>query len=81
MRAGPADADAVPEQLQVLRGGGGGDGGQALVAGEVRGVDEGAQGIGGLAGPDRAGVGLGGVFEVPEQVRTAKLVGDAGNLS
>jgi hypothetical protein len=39
-------------------------------------MDQGAQGAGDRAGPDGAGVGLGGVFQVPEQVRCAKLVDD-----
>jgi hypothetical protein len=70
----------VAEQPQVFRSGVGGNGGQALVAGEVRGADQGAQRVGDLAGPDRAWVGLGGVFEVPEQVSCAQLVDDAGEL-
>ena len=37
-------------------------------------MDEGAQLTGGLDGPDRAGVGLGGVLKVPEQVSSAQLV-------
>jgi hypothetical protein len=41
---------------------------QAVTAGLVGGVDEAAQGADDLAGPDRARVGLGGVFQVPEQV-------------
>ena len=45
-----------------------GNGGQALLAGQVRGVDQGAQGAGDLAGPDGPQVGLGGVLKVPEQV-------------
>ena len=47
---------------------GGGDAAKALVAGGVRGVDEGAQRAGGLPGPDGVRVGLGGVLQVPEQV-------------
>jgi hypothetical protein len=45
-----------------------GNGVQALLAGGVGDVDQGAQGICDLAGPDRSGVELGGVFDVPEQV-------------
>jgi len=52
----------------VLRGHLGGDRVQALVAGQVGGVDEAAQGLGDLAGPDGVRVGLGGVLDVPEQV-------------
>ena len=63
-----AGQDAVTEQPQVSGGGSLGDGVQSLVAGGIGGVDEGAQRPGDLAGPDRAGVGLGGVFDVPEQV-------------
>jgi len=51
-----------------------------LVAGGIGGVDEGAQGAGDLAWPDRAGIGLGGVFDVPQQVSCAQLMGQAGNL-
>jgi hypothetical protein len=65
---GQSDADAVAEQPQVFRLGVGGNGGKALVAGEARGVDQGAQRAGDLAGPDGRGVGLGGVLEVSEQV-------------
>jgi hypothetical protein len=53
----------------VLRGHLFGDGGQALAAGQVGGVDQAAQGLCDLAGPDRVRVGLGGVLDVPEQVR------------
>ena len=70
----------MPEQPQVRGFGVVRDGGQALVAGEVRGVDQGAQRVSDLAGPDRGGVGLGGIFQVPEQVSCAQLVGDAGEL-
>lgn len=48
--------------------------------GPIRGVDQGAQAVGDLAGPDRAGVGPGGAFDVSEQVSCAQLVGDAGEL-
>ena len=44
------------------------DGGQALVTGQVRLVDEAAQPAGDLAGPDRVRVGLGGVLDVAEQM-------------
>jgi len=43
-------------------------------------VDEGTQGVSDLARPDRGGVGLGGIFDVPEQVSCAQLAGDAGEL-
>ena len=65
---GQAGVDGVAEQPQVFCDGVVGDGGQALVAGQVRLVDEGAQLTGGLDGPNRVRVGLGGVFEIPEQV-------------
>ena len=77
---GQSDADAVAEQPQVFGCGAAGNGGQALVAGEVRGVDQGTQRVSDLAGPDRRGVGLGGVFEVSEQVSCAQLVDDAGEF-
>lgn len=57
-----------------------GDGGQALGAGQVRGVDEGAQLAGDLAGPDGIRVGLGGVFEIPDYVGRAELVLHAAEL-
>jgi hypothetical protein len=66
---GQPDGDAAAEQRQVLRGHLFGDGGQALAAGQVGGVDQAAQGLCDLAGPDRVRVGLGGVLDVPEQVR------------
>ncbi len=77
---GWAGADAVTEQLEVFGGAVGGDGVQALVAGQVRLVDEGAQGVRGLAGPDRIRVGLGGVLEIPEDVGGAELVLYAAGL-
>ena len=43
-------------------------------------MDQGTQRVSDLAGPDRRGVGLGGVFEVSEQVSCAKLVDDAGEF-
>jgi hypothetical protein len=43
-------------------------------------VDQGTRGVSDLAGPDRGGIGLGGVFDVPERVSCAKLVGDAGEF-
>jgi hypothetical protein len=49
---GQAGGDIAAEQRQVLRGLVCGDGGQALIAGQVRLVDQGAQGVCGLAGPD-----------------------------
>ena len=78
---GQSDADAVAEQPQVFGLGVVRDGGQALVAGEVRGVDQGAQRPGDLAGPDGRGVGLGGVLEVSEQVSCASWWMMPGNLS
>jgi hypothetical protein len=63
-----AGADAVAEQPEVRRGHLVRDGGQALVPGHVGGVDEGAQLTGGLGGPDRVRVALGGVLEVTQQV-------------
>jgi hypothetical protein len=49
-------------------GGAGGDGGQALAAGLVRGVDQPGERGADLRGPESAGVGLGGVFQVAQQV-------------
>jgi len=43
------------------------DGGQARGAGGVRGVDERAESVSGLAGPDRVRVALGGVCEVTQE--------------
>jgi hypothetical protein len=68
----------VPEGVDVGCGDVAGDRGQALVAGPIGGVDQPAQGIGDLAGPDRAGVGFGGVLAVADQVLAAQLVDDAG---
>jgi hypothetical protein len=62
------DDDRAAEKLQVSGGIVGGDAGQALVPGDVGGVDQRPQRLGRLAGPDGARVGLGGVFQVPEQV-------------
>src|SRR6266542_4078098 len=74
---GQAGEDAVAEQLQVLGDGVFRDDAQAVVAGEVGLVDEGAQLAGDLGGPDRVRVGLGGILDVPEQVGCAELVADA----
>src|SRR5271165_6667098 len=41
-------------------------------------VDEAAQRVCDLAGPDRLRVALGGVLKIPEQVLAAQLVADAG---
>jgi hypothetical protein len=59
----------VAEQPQVTGGDIIGDGGEAPAAGGVRGVDENTQCVRGLAGPDRVRVGLGRVFQVPQQVQ------------
>ena len=52
----------------------GGDGVQALLAGGVPGMDQGAQRPLRLHGPDGARVALGAVLIVPQQVRQARLV-------
>ena len=65
---GQPDGDAAAEQRQVLRCHLGGHGAQALVAGRVGGVDQAAQRLCDLAGPDSARLELGGVFEITEQV-------------
>ena len=70
-----ADADAVAEQRRCSAVVSSGDGGQALVAGEVGLVDEAAQLVGDLAGPDRVRVGLGGVFKVAQQVLACRAGG------
>ena len=66
----------MAEQPQVLRGGLIGHRGQALITGEVRLVDEAAQGVRDLPGPDRVRVGLGGILKVTQQVLAAELVAD-----
>ena len=63
---GQACADPVPEQLQVPGDGFVRDGVQAMGAGQVRLVDEGAQRVRGLAGPDRVRAGLGGVLQITQ---------------
>ena len=52
----------------MLLGGLIGHRGQALVTCEVRLVDEAAEGVRDLPGPDRVRVGLGGIFKVTQQV-------------
>ena len=75
-----AGVDAVAEQLEVPGGQLARDGGQALAAGHVSGVDEGPQLTGDLGGPDRLRVGLRSVLDVPEQVGCAQLVADAAEV-
>jgi hypothetical protein len=53
---GQPDGDAAAEQRQVLRGHLPGDRGQALVAGQVGGVDEAAQGLCDLAGQAQSAI-------------------------
>jgi hypothetical protein len=62
------DGDAAAEQRQALRGHLPGNRAHAAVAGHVGGVDEAAQRVCDLAGPDRLRVALGGVLKIPEQV-------------
>jgi hypothetical protein len=76
-RRGRRTAHRIPGSRQVFGGAVCGDGWQALIAGQVRLVDQTAQGVCDLAGPDRLRVGLGGVFQVPEQVLGGQLVTDA----
>ena len=60
----------MAEQLERLRDGlVERDSGQAPVAGGVRGVDQGAEALRDLAGPDGIRVALGGVLNIPEDVR------------
>ena len=73
-----AEDDAVPEGVLQRCGDQVGHGGQVLVAGGVRGVDEAAQRVGDLDGPVRAGVGLGGVGEVAKEMGCAELVDQPG---
>ena len=54
--------------VRVLRGHLPGNRTHAAVAGHVGGVDEAAQRVCDLAGPDRLRVALGGVLKIPEQV-------------
>jgi DNA polymerase III delta prime subunit len=68
---GQPDGHAVPEQPQVLRSGVVRHGGQALLAGQIRLVDQGAQGVLDLPGPDRVRVGLGGVLKITKQMLAA----------
>ena len=74
MRAGDAGdfleagVDRGPEEPQVAGCLAVGDGVQSLLARGVRGVDEGAERGGGLAGPDRVRVLLGSVSEVAKEM-------------
>ena len=65
---GQAGGDGVAVGGDQRCGGGRGDGGQALSAGLVRGVDQAGDGGGDLGWPGGAWVGLGGVFQVAQQV-------------
>ena len=73
-----AHPHAVPEQRQVLCGHLPRDRAHAAVAGQVGGVDEAAQRVCDLAGPDRARVAPGGVLKIAQQVPAAQLVADPG---
>src|SRR5947208_506418 len=72
--AGQAGEDGVPELVLQRLAHIGGNGVQALLAGGVPGTDQAAQRPLRLLGPDRAGVALGAVLVVPQQVRQACLV-------
>jgi hypothetical protein len=63
---GQAHQDAVLERVGQWRGDVAGDGGQGLGAGGVRGVDQALQRPGGLDGPVRIWVLLGGVGQVAQ---------------
>jgi hypothetical protein len=56
----------MAEQLQVRGSVGVRDGGQALLAGQVGGVDEGLQRLSSLDGPDRGRVALGSVSQITQ---------------
>ena len=72
--AGQAGEDGVPELVLQRFAHVGGDGGQALLAGGVPGMDQAAQRPLRLHGPDRARVGLGAVLVVAQEVSQARLV-------
>ena len=61
----------MPERVDERRGDVVWDCGQALGAGDVRGVDEALQGLGDLDRPVRVGVGLGSVSKITKQVSCA----------
>ena len=69
---------AVPQGLEEFGAQVGVDLVGADVAGEVRLVDQPAQGVGDLAGPHGVGVGLAGAGQVSQQVLGAQLVDDPG---
>src|SRR5712691_1187625 len=72
--AGQPGEDRVPELVLQRAADAGGDGLQALLAGGVPGMDQAAQRPLRLHGPDRPGVRLGAVLEIPQQVSQACLV-------
>ena len=76
---GKAGQDAGAERVDEGRGDGLGDGGQALGAGGVGGVDQALQRLGDLDGPVRARARLGGIGQVAQQVLAAQLVDQAGD--
>ena len=55
-----------------------GDRGGAVVTGEVGLVDQPAQGVGDLGGPDRVGIDLGRIVKITKQVLGAELVDQPG---
>ena len=71
---GEADGDGAAELPLKWLAEAGGDLVQAGVAGLVAGVDQAAQGLLRLAGPDRARVGFRAVLQVTQQVLGAGLV-------
>jgi hypothetical protein len=56
----------VAEQAQMVSGGVVRNGGQALLAGEVGCVDQGAESVSGLPGPDSAGMVFRGVSQITQ---------------
>jgi hypothetical protein len=76
---GQAEQDAMLERMDQGRGDLARDGGKALSAGGVRGVDEFLEGLADLDGPVRIRVGLGGAGQVAQDVLGAELVDQAGD--
>src|ERR1039457_7625505 len=76
---GQAEQDAMLERMDQGRGDLARDGGKALSAGGVRGVDAFLEGLADLDGPVRIRVGLGGAGQVAQDVLGAELAAQAGD--